>query len=102
MSVFRIGLFCALWSTFIACTHAYIPASPTNDTATAVQDGLNVTDISKLNLQWYHGGDSQTVSYQLVGADSLGVSKVRAHPGLGLGAVYAARRARLSTSPRLI
>lgn len=32
---------------------AYIPAVPTNDTGLAIQDGLNVTDISRVILQWY-------------------------------------------------
>jgi hypothetical protein len=32
---------------------AYIPASPTNDTNLAIQDGLNVTDVSRVILQWY-------------------------------------------------
>lgn len=59
---------------------AYIPAIPTNDTNAAIADGLNVTDISRVYLQWYNsvglpGEDSQTVSYQLVGDNSNGVSK---------------------------
>jgi hypothetical protein len=33
---------------------AYIPAIPTNDTNAAVADGLNVTDISRVYLQWYN------------------------------------------------
>jgi hypothetical protein len=32
---------------------AYIPAVPTNDTGLAIQGGLNVTDISRVILQWY-------------------------------------------------
>jgi hypothetical protein len=32
---------------------AYIPAVPTNDTSLAIQGGLNVTDISRVILQWY-------------------------------------------------
>jgi hypothetical protein len=32
---------------------AYIPAVPTNDTDLAIHDGLNVTDISRVVLQWY-------------------------------------------------
>lgn len=32
---------------------AYIPASPTNDTNLAIQNGLNVTDTSRVILQWY-------------------------------------------------
>jgi hypothetical protein len=33
---------------------AYIPAIPTNDTNAAVADGLNLTDISRVYLQWYN------------------------------------------------
>ena len=36
--------------------HAYIPASPTNNTNAAIQQGLNVSDVSKLKLQWYPDG----------------------------------------------
>ncbi|KAI9437606.1 hypothetical protein H4582DRAFT_1956160 [Lactarius indigo] len=59
---------------------AYIPMVPTNDTNAAIADGLNVTDISRVYLQWYNvggfpGEDSQTVSYQLVGNGSSGISK---------------------------
>ena len=32
---------------------AYIPAVPTNDTGLAIQGGLNVTDVSRVILQWY-------------------------------------------------
>ena len=34
----------------------YIPAVPTNDTQKAITAGLNVTDISKLNLHWFSNG----------------------------------------------
>lgn len=50
---------------------AYIPASPTNDTAPAD----NSTTPSHLILEWFGGGYSEDVSYQLVGADSDGISK---------------------------
>lgn len=33
---------------------AYIPAIPTNDTNTAIADGLNVTDTSRIYFQWYN------------------------------------------------
>lgn len=33
---------------------AYIPAAPTNDTNVAIADGLNVSDISRVYLQWYN------------------------------------------------
>lgn len=53
---------------------AYIPASPVNSTASA----LNGTDsASRLNLMWLGGNYGEDVSYQLVGANSTGVSKVR-------------------------
>jgi hypothetical protein len=39
-----------------ALTTAYIPASPTNSTQDAIAGGLNITDISKLRLQWYSNG----------------------------------------------
>ncbi|KAH9055531.1 hypothetical protein EDB87DRAFT_1640088 [Lactarius vividus] len=60
--------------------HAYIPMVPTNDTNVAIADGLNITDISRVYLQWYNvagfpGEDFQTVSYQLVGENSTGISK---------------------------
>jgi hypothetical protein len=34
----------------------YIPAVPSNDTEKAITAGLNVTDISKLNLHWFSKG----------------------------------------------
>jgi len=55
----------------------YIPASPTNSTDDAVEGGLNVTDISQIHLQWYPSGSYwQSVSYQLVGEESQGISQV--------------------------
>ncbi|KAH9069797.1 hypothetical protein EDB83DRAFT_2370643 [Lactarius deliciosus] len=70
-----IGLFVLLLPI-----QAYIPMVPTNDTNAAIADGLNVTDISRVYLQWYNvvgfpGEDFQTVSYQLVGNGSSGISK---------------------------
>lgn len=57
---------------------AYIPAQGTNQTNVAQAAGINFTDVSRLSLQWFPMGSySETVSYQLVGADSLGISKVR-------------------------
>lgn len=35
---------------------AYVPASPTNVTEDAIAAGLNVTDVSKLHLQWFPNG----------------------------------------------
>jgi len=39
-----------------ACALAYVPASPTNSSQAAIAGGLNITDISKLRLQWYSNG----------------------------------------------
>ncbi|KAI0634400.1 hypothetical protein C8Q77DRAFT_751126 [Trametes polyzona] len=48
---------------------AYIPAHATNDTT-------GFSDTSSLVLQWYpESSYSETVSYQLVGADSTGISQ---------------------------
>ncbi|SJK97688.1 uncharacterized protein ARMOST_00941 [Armillaria ostoyae] len=56
--------------------YSYVPASPTNSTQDAIAGGLNITDVSKLHLQWYSNGSYwETVSYQLVGNDSQGISK---------------------------
>ncbi|KAI0958926.1 hypothetical protein AcV7_004607 [Taiwanofungus camphoratus] len=58
--------------------HAYIPALPTNDTHAAAQNdgGTNTTAASRLDLQWWQMGSySESVSYQLVGADSTGITK---------------------------
>ncbi|KAF8798699.1 hypothetical protein BYT27DRAFT_7202824 [Phlegmacium glaucopus] len=56
--------------------NAYVPALPTNSTQDAIAGGLNVTDISNLNLQWYSNGSySEHVSYQLAGSGSTGISK---------------------------
>jgi len=43
-----------LWLS--AAVRAYIPATPTNDTQSAIQSGLNVTDVSMLSLLWYENG----------------------------------------------
>ncbi|KAI9457899.1 hypothetical protein F5148DRAFT_1221821 [Russula earlei] len=65
---------------FLISVSAYIPAAPTNDTTLAIQKGLNVTDVSRVLLQWYSlvglpGEDEQKVSYQLVGQHTNGISK---------------------------
>ena len=97
-----IILFYILWIS--ATVRAYIPAIPTNDTESAIQSGLNVTDVSMLSLLWYENGcvphflllvrgqNSQfrvrgctsgtspysiNVAYELVGAGSNGISRVR-------------------------
>ncbi|KAK7053280.1 hypothetical protein VNI00_003906 [Paramarasmius palmivorus] len=55
---------------------AYVPASPTNNTADAIAAGLNVSDVSMLHLQWFSNGSyAQNVSYQLAGNGSEGVSQ---------------------------
>ncbi|KAM6502262.1 hypothetical protein JOM56_002239 [Amanita muscaria] len=70
-----IQLFFLLWS-FGSSARAYIPAQPTNSSEAAVNGGLNITDISKLHLQWYANGSYlDNVSYQLAGAESNGLSR---------------------------
>ncbi|KIJ67796.1 hypothetical protein HYDPIDRAFT_107293 [Hydnomerulius pinastri MD-312] len=52
--------------------HGYIPAQPSNSTI----QGSNGTNASRLHLQWYtNGSDWEFVSYQLVGADSNGITQ---------------------------
>ncbi|KAI0044977.1 hypothetical protein FA95DRAFT_1522078 [Auriscalpium vulgare] len=75
MAVTRRVLLVVAGLTAILGVRAYIPALATNDTTVAIADGLNVTDTSKLYLQWYQGIYSQNVSYQLVKSQSTGVSK---------------------------
>lgn len=47
---FSLALFLGLF------VNAYVPALPTNSSREAIAGGLNVTDISNLNLQWYLNG----------------------------------------------
>lgn len=69
------SLVLALWLSAITVL-AYIPALPTNSTESAIAGGLNVTDVSKLHLQWYSNGSYwENVSYQLAGFESTGISK---------------------------
>ncbi|KAF9653243.1 hypothetical protein BDM02DRAFT_3087355 [Thelephora ganbajun] len=69
-----ITLLYVLWLS--AAVLAYIPASPTNDTQKAIQSGLNVTDVSMLNLLWFENGPySINVAYELVGAGSNGINR---------------------------
>ncbi|KAI0705107.1 hypothetical protein C8T65DRAFT_653241 [Cerioporus squamosus] len=73
------------WATVLAVllvapapAHAYIPAQGTNQTDVAQAAGLNFSDVSKVKLQWYGdpiGVYEGMISYQLVGADSTGISK---------------------------
>ena len=61
----------------LPAAHAYIPAQATNDSEVAARAGLNFSDVSSLSLLWYPMGSySGRISYQLVGADSAGISKV--------------------------
>lgn len=56
-SLYSCGL--NFWLAFLLISTgvtAYIPASPTNDTNRAIANGLNVTDVSRLNLEWYQNG----------------------------------------------
>ncbi|KAI0630111.1 hypothetical protein C8Q77DRAFT_1136492 [Trametes polyzona] len=72
-AIASVALCFAAWTT---PAHAYIPAQGTNETDVAQAAGTNFTDVSKLSLQWYPMSEySETVSYQLVGAESLGISK---------------------------
>ena len=41
---------------FALSAQSYIPAVSTNDTQKALAGGLNVTDVSKLNVHWYSKG----------------------------------------------
>lgn len=53
-------MYTLLLSTFLGffpqIVYSYVPASPTNSTNVAIAGGLNVTDVSQLNLQWYSNG----------------------------------------------
>lgn len=40
----------------VLCALCYIPAVPSNNTAQAITAGLNVTDVSTLNLYWFSTG----------------------------------------------
>ncbi|KLO14282.1 hypothetical protein SCHPADRAFT_939693 [Schizopora paradoxa] len=54
---------------------AYIPAMPTNQTD-AINGAINQSDTSMLQLQWFPNASfGETVSYQLVGEDSTGISR---------------------------
>jgi hypothetical protein len=53
--MFMFSLFLAS-ALLVLGVHAYIPASPTNNTNAAIQQGLNVSDVSKLQLQWFPNG----------------------------------------------
>ncbi|KAI0645948.1 hypothetical protein C8Q79DRAFT_910210 [Trametes meyenii] len=71
-----LAVFTLLLATCPAPARAYIPAQATNETDVAQAAGQNFSDVSRLSLQWFPMGSySETVSYQLIGADSLGISK---------------------------
>ncbi|KAI0690118.1 hypothetical protein BC835DRAFT_1366082 [Cytidiella melzeri] len=55
----------------VSNVHAYIPASPVNGSTTQE----NSTAMATLNLAWFKGVYSESVSYQLVGADSDGYNQ---------------------------
>ncbi|EKM54537.1 uncharacterized protein PHACADRAFT_196967 [Phanerochaete carnosa HHB-10118-sp] len=64
-------VFAVIGSSLWSSVQAYIPASPTNDTF----PDDNSTSPSQLVLEWFGGEYAEDVSYQLVGADSDGISK---------------------------
>ncbi|KAI0334988.1 hypothetical protein GY45DRAFT_1317444 [Cubamyces sp. BRFM 1775] len=65
-----------LAATWVPLAHAYIPARPTNQTNVAQAAGLNFSDVSTLDMQWFPMGSyKENVSYQLVGAYSTGINK---------------------------
>jgi hypothetical protein len=51
-----VGKLVFIVALYVVCALCYIPAVPTNDTQQAITAGLNVTDISKLNLHWFSKG----------------------------------------------
>ncbi|KAF8630631.1 hypothetical protein AX15_002782 [Amanita polypyramis BW_CC] len=60
----------------LVIAQAYVPAQATNSSQAAIEGGLNVTDVSKLHLQWYlNGTTTDNVSYQLAGSQSNGISE---------------------------
>jgi hypothetical protein len=72
-SCLRLAVLLVLASALCTTVVAYIPAMASND-SDLVLDSANA---SSLQLAWFGGGFSEPVSYQLVGADSDGVNKVR-------------------------
>ncbi|KAJ2928622.1 hypothetical protein H1R20_g8437, partial [Candolleomyces eurysporus] len=71
-----VSLLLLLVPALLHHVHAYIPASPTNSSQEAIEGGLNVTDISRLDMYWFSQGSySQYVSYQLAGNETSGISK---------------------------
>ncbi|RXW24955.1 hypothetical protein EST38_g867 [Candolleomyces aberdarensis] len=72
----QVSLLFLLVPALLHHVQAYIPASPTNSSQEAIEGGLNVTDISKLDMFWFSQGSySQYVSYQLAGNETNGISK---------------------------
>ena len=57
--------------------NAYIPASPTNSSREAIAGGLNVTDISNLNLQWYLNGFVFIPLFFLLGSQRVLTARIR-------------------------
>ncbi|KAJ3528811.1 hypothetical protein NM688_g7944 [Phlebia brevispora] len=58
-------------AVFWTGAHAFIPAMPSNGSITFT----NGTQASTLKLNWFEGGFTQNVTYQLVGANSNGINK---------------------------
>ncbi|EAU91210.2 RING-7 protein [Coprinopsis cinerea okayama7 len=77
MLAIAVAVVCCLAQSVLA----YIPALPTNSTDEAIEAGLNVTELSKLRMQWNSNGANgigwyvENVSYQLAGNGSTGISK---------------------------
>ncbi|TRM69963.1 hypothetical protein BD626DRAFT_475878 [Schizophyllum amplum] len=72
------SLVAGIWAIalLVGLVYGYVPASATDDMSEAIAGGLNVTDQSKLHVQWYENGSYwETVSYQLIGSGSSGISK---------------------------
>ena len=97
-----VVLLFVLWIS--VAVRAYLPATPTNDTEGAIQNGFNVTGVSTLSLLWYENGCdlslhllsvggipnfnrpsvvcrgdntySINVSYDLAGVGSTGITRV--------------------------
>ena len=51
-----LGLWAVVFACLVDSVFSYIPALPTNSTDDAIKGGLNVTDVSKVHLQWYMNG----------------------------------------------
>ena len=71
---------------FSSQTHGYIPAQATNDTTITQNAGTNLTDISRIKIQWYPGASySGQIAQVLVAPDSDGINKVRTLIAITIG-----------------